>query len=117
MAMVDETADAVCIISLEGLVQHVNAPFLRMFGYRKVGAGAGGGGCAGAWARCAALRMRPRHPAPHGCCAQGELEGSNVMRIMPQPFSGQHDCARGAGGLGRPLHAPAAGQLGGTARS
>ena len=41
MAMVDETSDAVCIISLDGLVQHVNAPFLRMFGYRKVGWGRG----------------------------------------------------------------------------
>jgi PAS domain-containing protein len=41
---------------LQGLVQHVNDPFLRLFGYRK-----------------------------------GELEGCNVSRIMPNPFSAQHD--------------------------
>lgn len=24
-----------CVINLEGMVQHVNAPFLRLFGYRR----------------------------------------------------------------------------------
>ncbi|KAL4422853.1 hypothetical protein ABPG75_009050 [Micractinium tetrahymenae] len=56
MGMIDETSDAVCVINLEGLVQHVNEAFLRMFGFRK-----------------------------------GELEGNNVSRIMPNPFSMQHD--------------------------
>lgn len=53
------------MINLEGLVQHVNAPFLRLFGYRK-----------------------------------GELEGCNVMCIMPNPFSAQHDGAVRLGWLG-----------------
>ena len=63
------TADAVCIINLEGLIQHVNAAFLRLLGYRK-----------------------------------GELEGCNIMRLMPNPFSAQHD---GAG----PRLAPGSWQL------
>lgn len=46
-------------------MQHVNEPFLRLFGYRK-----------------------------------GELEGSNVARIMPNPFSAQHDSERLARLLG-----------------
>ena len=65
-------ASAPPAVAQEGLVQHVNEPFLRLFGYRK-----------------------------------GELEGSNVMRIMPNPFSAQHDSERlwrGAWAAGRLGH-------------
>ncbi|GAB4819764.1 hypothetical protein N2152v2_006810 [Parachlorella kessleri] len=35
MAMIDETLDAVVMINSEGMIQHVNQPALKMFGYRK----------------------------------------------------------------------------------
>ncbi|GAB4819670.1 hypothetical protein N2152v2_006716 [Parachlorella kessleri] len=35
MAMIDETLDAVVMINCEGMIQHVNQPALKLFGYRK----------------------------------------------------------------------------------